>query len=287
MYETGSRSFAQPRRLMLLAPSAAHVPSAFQQIDLNLPRHDALLAGVQRLRGRLYLQDGAILPSQLTADGRHVLAADDAAWHVVSVRPDGEVNGCARYLPHAEDVGADAVGVWSSPLARQKEWQQPLRRAVEGDMALARRRKLSYVEVGGWAITEELRFTTQAVQIALSTYALAEIIGGCIGITTATVRHRSSSILRKIGGRSLEFEGCPLPAYYDPYYRCEMEILRFESAMPNPKYRGRIERLLSELLTLPVICGRTATGSTAPVVHQWRTSRPSPPAVMARKEAYA
>jgi hypothetical protein len=272
---------------MLLAPSAADVPPAFQQIDRNLRRHDALLAGVQRLRGRLYLDDGAILPSQLTADGRHVLRADDVSWHVVSVGDDGEVNGCARYLPHADGVRADAIGVWSSPLARHEDWQQPLRRAVEGDMALARRRKLSYVEVGGWAITEALRFTTEAMQIALSTYALAEIIGGCIGITTATVRHRSSSILRKIGGQSLEFEGSPLPAYYDPHYRCEMEILRFESGMPNPKYRRRIERLLDELLTLPVICGKTACASPAPVVHSWHTSRPLPSRIPTREEAYA
>jgi hypothetical protein len=285
--DKGSDSLARSRRLMLLAPSAAHVPPAFQQVDRNLRRRDSLLAGLQRLRGRLYLHDGAILPSQLTVDGRHVLPADDRSWHVVSVGQDGEVNGCARYLPHDEGVGADAVGVWSTPLARHEDWKHPLRRAVEGDMALARRRKLSYVEVGGWAITEELRYTTEAMQIALSTYAHAENIGGCIGITTATVRPRSSSILRKIGGQSLEFEGCQIPAYYDPYYRCEMEILRFESGMPNPKYRRRIERLLGELVTLPVICGKHASASTAPVVHKWLTSRPLPSRIPTREEAFA
>jgi hypothetical protein len=265
MYVSDSPSVPRRGRLMLLAPSAAHVPPAFGHFDVNVKRHDALLAGVQRLRGCVYLQDGAIIPSQLTADGRHVIQKDNASWHVVSVQPDGKVVGCARYLPHAHDVSPEAVGVWSSALARHEAWRQPLRRAVEGDLALARRRNVAYVEVGGWAIAEELRFTWEAMQIALSTYALAETIGGCIGITTATVRHRSSSILRKIGGQSLEFQGCPLPAYYDPHYRCEMEILRFESSSPNPKYRRKIEGILRELIDLPVVCAKMGDAYLPPM----------------------
>jgi len=97
---------------------------------------------------------------------------------------------------------------------------------------------------------------TQAMDIALATYALAQKLGGCVGITTATVRNCSSRILRKIGGRPLEVAEQELPAYYDPQYRCDMELLRFESNAPNPKYQARMARVAEHLADLPVICAR-------------------------------
>jgi hypothetical protein len=90
----------------------------------------------------------------------------------------------------------------------------------------------------------------------LATYALAQKLGGCVGITTATVRNCSSRILRKIGGRPLEVAEQTLPAYYDPQYRCDMELLRFESSAPNPKYQARMARLADYLPELPVVCAR-------------------------------
>jgi hypothetical protein len=238
----------------LLAPCEAHVPESFRRVVVDPMRHERLLTKLQRLRGRVYLRDGAIEPSQLSPDGRHCLDVDEHSWHVVSLHPNGDVIGCARYRPHREKVRLEDLGVWSSALARHHVWQPMLREAVEGEIELARRQNVAYAEVGGWAVTEELRFTPQAMDIALSTYALAEKLGGCVGITTATVRNASSRILRKIGGRPLEVAARPLPAYYDPQYRCDMELLRFESNAPNPKYQARMARVESRLPDLPVVC---------------------------------
>lgn len=215
-----------------------------------------MLAQLQRLRGRCYLHDGAIESAHLSADGRHRQVIDDHAWHVVSLDAEGGVIGCARYLAHQTRVKLEDLGVWASALARQQEWLPVLRQAVEGEIELARRRKLDYAEVGGWAVSEALRYSTQAMDIALATYALAQKLGGCVGITTATVRNCSSRILRKIGGRPLEVAEQELPAYYDPQYRCDMELLRFESNAPNPKYQARMTRVAEHLPELPVICAR-------------------------------
>jgi hypothetical protein len=215
-----------------------------------------MLAQLQRLRGRCYLHDGAIESAQLSADGRHRQAFDEHAWHVVSLDPEGGVIGCARYLAHQARVKLEDLGVWASALARHHEWQPMLREAVEGEIELARRRRIDYAEVGGWAVSEALRYTTQAMDIALATYALAQKLGGCVGITTATVRNCSSRILRKIGGRPLEVAEQALPSYYDPQYRCDMELLRFESNAPNPKYQARMTRFAEYLPELPVVCAR-------------------------------
>jgi hypothetical protein len=247
-----------PCEFALLAPCDASVPDAFLCVDVDAARHDRILAQLQRLRGRVYLQDGAILPTQLAADGRHRLEVDDHSWHVVSLHPNGEVIACARYRPHDERVRLEDLGVWSSALARHRKWRPMLRQAVEGEIELARRQNVAYAEVGGWAVAEELRFTPQAVDIALSTYALAQSLGGCVGITTATVRNCSSRILRKIGGRPLEVKARQIPAYYDPQYRCDMELLRFESNAPNPKYQARLARVESRLPHIPVVCKTVA-----------------------------
>ena len=49
-------------RLLLLAPEKSVVPEVFTGVDRNPQRHVTLLASLQRLRGRVYLEDGAIKP---------------------------------------------------------------------------------------------------------------------------------------------------------------------------------------------------------------------------------
>jgi hypothetical protein len=246
--------------LMLLAPSATVVPKSFPAVDVDPERHEEILTQLQRLRGSVYLHDGAIAAEQLTSDGRHVLGIDSAAWHVVSVQPDGRVTGCSRYRAYGRKIQPEHLSAWKSALAGDRTWRGTLHMALESEISLARKRNVDYVEVGGWAIAEDMRFTLEAMNIALSTYALARSIGGCIGLTTATVRNCSSRILRKIGGRSLGLPGCPLPSYFDAQYGCEMELLRFDSNAPNPKYQSRIDDILSGFFELPVVCARAATG---------------------------
>ena len=250
---------------MLLAPSEALVPESFPAVDVNPERHDEILGQLQRLRGSVYLHDGAITSAQLSSDGRHMLGIDAGSWHVVSVQPDGRVTGCARYRAYGKNAQPEHLSAWRSALAHDRTWRGTLHMALESEISLARKRNVDYVEVGGWAIAEDMRYTMEAMNIALSTYALARSIGGCIGLTTATVRNCSSRILRKIGGRSLGLPGCPLPSYFDPHYGCEMELLRFDSNAPNPKYQTRIDDILGGSFELPVVCARAAAGAVTAI----------------------
>jgi hypothetical protein len=266
----GSAWRSRTSRFLLLAPSAADVPGAFRDVDVNPEHHERILAELQRLRGRVYLHDGAITPAQLRANGRHMLDVDNRSWHIVSLSADDQVTGCARYRVHDEDVVPEALGAWNSALARHVGWQWALRVVFRREIELAKERHVAYVEVGGWAITEELRFTPESAEIALSTYALAQHLGGCVGITTATVRNCSSRILRKIGGQSINFAAGPLPSYYDPQYRCEMELLRFDSDALNPRYQSRMDRIASRFLEVPVLCATDdALGVPAAAAAAW------------------
>jgi hypothetical protein len=79
------------------------------------------------------------------------------------------------------------------------------------------------------------------------------MLGGALGLTTATVRHSSSTILRRLGGSLLEIGGSIVPPYYDPKYKCEMELLRFDSRKPSAKYAGLVELLGERLQNVSVV----------------------------------
>ncbi len=252
------------REFVLLAPVSCPDTPAFTRVECDATGYERLLGEAQRLRGGIYLQDGAIEAWQLTADGRHVQAADDRSWHLLSVNQHGLVAGCARYTMHDNDVAFPALGVYHTALAKSKTWGTMLRRAVEDQVARARSRGISYAELGGWAISEGLRHTTEAVRMMVTVYGLSELLGGALGISTATTRHGSSSMLRRIGGRPLVADGVALPAYYDPHYKCEMEVLHFDSSDPSPRYWNWIGECLASLRSVRVI--RALELETAPRV---------------------
>ena len=243
---------ATNRRLILLAPALDQIDSRFLETTSNSNRHHNLLSRLQRFRGSMYLQDGALRPSELREDGRHCIDADYSAWHMIAVDGEGEVCGCSRYRIYPADVHFSELAVGRSALARSV-WRKDLIAAVESERQLAERKHVKFVEVGGWAISAELRRTAEALRIALATYALADYLGGCVGLTTATQRHHSAAVLKKIGGAPLRQGGKELPAYFDPEYDCEMEILRFDSAAPNPRFEPWIEQLRTHLSSVEVI----------------------------------
>src|SRR5437867_4221294 len=121
-------------------------------------------------------------------------------------------------------------------LVPHPEWRTRVKGAVESEIARARRAGLRFAELGGWAIAKERRGTPEGLMMALATYGLARILGGALGITTANVAHSCSSILRRLGGSFLEFDGTAIPSYFDPRYNTTIDLLRFDSRSPCMKY---------------------------------------------------
>jgi hypothetical protein len=99
---------------------------------------------------------------------------------------------------------------------------------------------VSYVELGGWAIAERARHTCEVLRMVLATYAAWRLLGGGIGVGTVTHRHGSASIVKRLGGRPLSFDGCCIPKYADPEFGCEMELLRFSSEDVGPRFSAQV-----------------------------------------------
>lgn len=239
--------------LVILSPANARAPREFQNSEWNRNRYDQFLAEMQRLRGSVYLRDGAIQADELTPDGRHKLAVDEHSWHVLLVDGTDRVTGCLRYLEENNASRFDELWVRQSALTHCPVWGRKFRRAVELERARAAARHLRFGSVGGWAVAEDRRCTADPLRMVLATCGLFRLLGGCIGLATATVRHSSAGILRRIGLTPLTVDGVELPSYWDPHYQCEMEALRFDSDLPSPRYARAIDELSYEMELVPMI----------------------------------
>ncbi len=243
------------RQLVMLAPEEGPIPGPFRMIEQDSAMHSDLLDQVQKLRGRIMVEEQALPASGLDSRGRHRSDLDAKAWHLIVLSGSGEVNGCVRYLVHPSNVAFNRLSVRRSATASGcRKWAQRVRAAVESELATARRETFSLMEIGGWVLERQLRGTVEGIRMALGAFAWGQIAGGCLGLTTATVKHGSSSILRRIGGCSLTAFGEPLPRYFDPDYNCDIEMLRFDSRRPNPVYASLIDEVRASLLTTPIVC---------------------------------
>jgi hypothetical protein len=173
------------------------------------------------------------------------------------------VVACIRYFAHEPGVKFAELSIAGSGVARSTELRTRVREAVETELDRARRRGVWYVELGGWAVCESLRCTTEAIRTLLTVYALSQVRGGAIGLSSATARHHSSSILRRIGGRPLRANGVEVSSYYDAQYGCEMEFLSFDSESPNQRYANWIRDCRDVLHQLPVVLGAPADTCTS------------------------
>lgn len=249
--------------LVVLAPGRASGflsanSSSFVNLTYDWSRRQKLLDSMQRFRGAVALEEGAVTPSKLTPDGRHEMPIDNSSWHLLLMR-QGAIAGCMRYAAHPASARATDLLVWQSALAKSRDWSFSLRAAIEKELAGARRRNFHFGEPGGWVLSSALRGSTDAVKLALGGFALAIVLGGAVGVCTATRKNHSASILKRLGGRPLGFGEATLPAYYEPNYGCEIEILRFDSESISATY-GKAVRDLSLQLSqeAPVLAPKPA-----------------------------
>jgi hypothetical protein len=252
------------QRLIILAPRQADIPSLFIRVEGGPEQHLTRLHEIQRLRGGIYLRDGALQRAQLSSAGLHQTREDEQSWHLMTVDGHDHITACVWYLQHDSSTRVRHLRVHTCPAARLRSWRHTVRKAVSVELARARRDGLRYAEIGGWAVATEHRGTCDGVLLALAAYSLGRVFGGALGLTTATVRHSSSTILRRLGGSPLEADGTTIPPYYDPRYNCVMELLRFDSRRPSSQYDGLIDLLRAQLPTVQVMA--SDFDATAPLV---------------------
>src|SRR5436190_6575587 len=161
-------------RIVFVAPSTAAVSDTFSNVDVDAGRHQRLVRDVQRMRGSIYVKDGALQPHQLTVDGRHQTPEDETSWHMLLLDKHQRVTACALYLEHDyNDVTFDQLRARHCPLTSEPEWRPTVERAIETELDRARSEQLHYVELGGWAVSEDSRGTAGPLALALAVYGFS------------------------------------------------------------------------------------------------------------------
>ena len=188
---------------------------------------------------------------------------DDASWHLLMTNAQQQITACVWYRDHGRDTTLEQLRVRDCPLRRDASWRDLVTRAVQAEMTRARVDALRYVEVGGWAVSKPSRGAVEGLILALGAFSLGRLLGGALGMTTATVRHCSSTILRRLGGSQFEIDGAVVPPYYDPRYDCTMELLRFDSRRPNSRYAGLVAALEAKLAQVAVLVSPSADNYSA------------------------
>ncbi|MBV8866482.1 MAG: hypothetical protein JO210_13900 [Acidobacteriaceae bacterium] len=202
---------------------------------------------LQKLRGGIY-REYAGIAATLLPDGRHWHHLDAQSWHVILEDSHGSVIGCARYRPILN--GFDQLICSKAAVALSPVTGPVFRSTFTQQVADAGRRGLHYGEASAWALHEGARCSTAAVNIALMSFALAEWLGGGVGLTTASTRHHASSILRRIGGKPL----AGFAPYYEPMFECSIELLHFDIDRVEPRYSAKLNEMRAELRRTPVLC---------------------------------
>lgn len=237
---------------VLLAPTGASFPTVAGPVCPDPNRYRGLLSGMQALRGRTYLEDGAISINDVDAAGRLRLEDDEDCWHILLTESGQDVIGCVRMRTFAGDAGVEDLRVKHSALAVDPILGPKVCAAISADMESAWEHGLQYAEIGGWALAHSWRGTKAALDILTASYALGEMLGGCLGIATATFRHDSASILKKVGATPFVVDGEELQPYHDPRYGCTMQLLRF-TRKPVHRYALLIAPIQKALERTPVL----------------------------------
>lgn len=247
------------RQFVLVAPLHAQCFDGFANVTNDTAQNRQLVHEMQRLRGSIYLDEGNVTHHELTADGRHHTPEDDKSWHLLMTDDHGRVRSCVLYLEHDNAVSIRDLRLRECPLVTNPASRRKVTVAVESEIGRARHAGLRFGELGGWAISKERRCTPDGLLMTLAIYGLCQMRGGALCITTANVAHSCSSILRRVGGSYLEFEGTPIPSYFDPRYNTDIDLLRFDSRSPSPKYAGLVSIIVSKLANVSVVGGSLDT----------------------------
>jgi hypothetical protein len=222
--------------------------------ECDLSRYDRVLERIQQLRGRVYVADGAIPAEALDEKGRHLSQLDDCGWHLYLLDDCGEVLGCVRINQYSYPAYIAQLNI-NCVLARiDGAAAAQMESGVLRLLDRARQKHRDVWEVGGLAVAPQAQGGIKGVIMACACWALAQWCGNMEVLATATIRHRAAEILCRMGGYPLP--GISQATYYDPYHRCDVQLLSFNPFVCHADYQATISDVKQHLARVGVLTQR-------------------------------
>jgi hypothetical protein len=241
-------------RLQVVAPGTpTGLPQTFSWVVANARRYEEMIDRIQRFRGRVYRDDGAIPPSDLVDGECHRSERDRRSWHLVVTRGEQDILACLRYTHLADrPIPPDGLHLMRMVDRAEPATARRLRTAVRAFLDQANRRGLGVSEIGGWAAGPEARNGVKGLLLVGGCCFLAEWLGDSFGVAAATTRHHSADILRRVGGFGLDGDGTEA-GFFDAYHGCEMRIMGFNLRRWAPSYQATVDDITRHLRSAPVL----------------------------------
>src|SRR5262245_29480124 len=211
--------------------------------------HAAAISEIQRFRARVYVAHGALPASALDGRGRHFQWFDFENHHLCLRNGAGQIRGCLRLRLHNRGVKLHDLRIHELIRRLPMPLAETCNRAVVALLERSCSEGLRFGDVGGWAVDEELRQSRVSVLLPVACWVVYPILHHVLAVASATTRHQSSEILKRIGGFALRYGSEELPQFVDDFHGCEMELLGFDSRSPQPRYERTVADLKAYLLT--------------------------------------
>ncbi len=231
---------------LLLAPANARIPSVFSRVEENKDVHEAWLTKLQQLRGKVFLEDGAIKESHLDEQGRHISKHDVLSWHYLALSPEEQLRGVMRCqvwytserLPELCDLNLYVLLERMQNLELRQKFTTALTTFIHQPNEQA-----CFVEISALAVDKASQGFTIGSMLGVSAYSLANIIDAYAGVGAGTDRHHTARFYHKLGGISFRDPSNPeeiLPPFFDTGYDCQMDIMGFIDPAPSVNEMVRI-----------------------------------------------
>jgi hypothetical protein len=200
------------------------------------------LEQIQRFRGKIYCEDGAIRPWDLDENECHRVDLDNHSWHFFILNARHEMTGCLRVAHYDGFPEVNRLKVKETLGRLHPEISEKYRKAIGAFLHESLEKGWSsFAEIGGWAVHKSAQ-NCKALLLICAGWALAGLFDFVV-LATAARRNNSSRILRRMGGFSLVHENTELGPVYDPYYACEIEIMGFEPTKIHPRFEDSVQVL--------------------------------------------
>ncbi|MEY4530425.1 MAG: hypothetical protein RLZZ156_1146 [Deinococcota bacterium] len=247
---------------LLLAPANARIPKVFSRVEENVQAHETWRTKLQQLRGKVFLEDGAIKESHLDEQGRHISKLDINSWHFLVMSPEEQIRGVMRTqiwyyddrLPELCELNLYGL------LERMQdlELRQKFTTALNNTMHQPND-NTCFMEVSALAVDAASQGFTIGSMLGISGYSIGNIVDAYVAFGAGTDRHHTARFYHKLGGISFRDSSNPevvLPPFFDTGYNCQMDIMAFFKDQPTPAIKEMITIVEEKLCAAQVYVNR-------------------------------
>ena len=248
-------------RIVVVEPDANPFRINGRRFEKLLQRHE--IDRVQRFRGGVYVDDGAIPVTTLDETGRHASEFDHRCHHILIVDASDQIRASVRVGFYLKPVEPEELELWRLVETLEPAHGARVRRLLAIHLERAFRERGSLIEVGGFALESGIRRSGKALVLAAACWSITRVLAPSLGVAIVTERHGFNRLLTRLGGfpidgalglRDASRNGNPGAKFFSSLHNCTVELLGFDTWQADSQIESlvnTISGILASTTTVP------------------------------------